>query len=133
MEIDKIEAGPEMDTLIAEKVMGWKLGKSKWIHDYMMHGMFETEEWKGSTKGILTHTKKSWHPSTDISTAWEVVEKLKDELPQGIKISFWKHEGWCVAWKFDSMGALDDGFVLAPTVFLAICRAALKVIENKIR
>jgi len=48
MRVDEMEAGRELDALVAEKVMGW---------EYEARSLFR--------------------PSQDIAAAWEVVEKLK--------------------------------------------------------
>lgn len=65
-----MKAGRELDALIAEKVMGWKKGELNWTID---------ESWidsKGSYKWV-----GKFSPSTNISDAYQVVEKLlKDKL-----------------------------------------------------
>ena len=59
----KMKPGPEMDALIAEKVMGWYKDRSD-------KGMWRTN--KGSLIGYLN----SFTPSTEIAPAWQVVEKM---------------------------------------------------------
>ena len=77
MDVDKLEAGRELDTLVAERVMEWTRGRDKycafdadcWLED----GEFvayaedhkEYEEWTAA-----------WSPSKDIGAAWQVAEKL---------------------------------------------------------
>jgi len=57
--------------------------------------------------------------STNISAAWEVVEKYKDKFES----MYYEFGKWVVLWAFNS----DDGAesIKAETVPLAICRAAL--------
>jgi hypothetical protein len=62
----------------------------------------------------------------DVASAWQVVERLLEILPQGdIHIEHYDHEGWCVSTCFDkSEGGWDD-WVCAATISEAICAAAL--------
>lgn len=70
------------------------------------------------------------HYSTDISAAWEVVEKLRD--PSDDEPDFWvitdegKKNGWTVSsyWAHHD-GNIDNFHIRADTAPLAICRAAL--------
>ena len=71
-EILKLEPGPELDRLMAEKVMGWKRttkgappGCAYWKDD---DGLVRANETPG---GSL-----DWNPSTDIAAAWEVVKYM---------------------------------------------------------
>jgi len=60
----------ELDALVAEKVMGWKL---KHVNDPVMAVIFAN--WVDENDvGIITPDE--WKPSTDISAAWQVVEKM---------------------------------------------------------
>jgi len=59
-----VKAGRELDALVAEKVMGWTVD-----------GI-----WRMYTGEVVRHAagknmKTRFNPSTDISAAWEVVEK----------------------------------------------------------
>jgi len=95
-EILAMEPGRELDALVAEKVMGWTHYR---------------EEWGGVVPDSISHY------STDISAAWEVVEKmgpftqLTADIYNGITV--W-HCSFSVV---DSVDA-----VTAPE---AICKAAL--------
>jgi hypothetical protein len=62
-----VEPGLELDTLVAEKVMGWTRigGHYAWA---TIEG--ETRTWKG------------FQPSTDISAAWEVVTKMLETVAE---------------------------------------------------
>lgn len=127
MEIDNLEAGRELDALVAEKVMGWTLGKPHLLHGYLMHGSVEIECWEGSLKDNVTQTKDSWHPSTDIRWAWEVVEKLKR---YGFELGYQFDESGELEWdaSFDMERHSEAHCVYAPTAPLAICKAALKAV-----
>lgn len=52
--MDPVKSGRELDTLIAEKVMGWT----------------------SIADGHVVPYKGPWSPSTNIAHAWEVVEKV---------------------------------------------------------
>ena len=62
-EILKMEPGPELDRLVAEKVMGWEENRE---FEMDPHGVVKVGE-------IID----LWSPSADIAAAWEVVEALK--------------------------------------------------------
>lgn len=56
-----MEPGRELDALVAEKVMGWRLqGQSYWL-----------------CGDDVVHDVLFWNPSTDMYAAWEVVEKMQ--------------------------------------------------------
>ena len=109
-----MEAGPELDALVAERVMGWtRNDKGFWFKPGKRHN------WN--------HDGLDPPPySTDIAAAWEVVEKIKS-LPAGIDILVRAN---CVAIDLH-MFDMADGLVKdieagdATTAPLAICRAAL--------
>lgn len=120
-----MEAGRELDALIAEKVMGYpafaekvvtKLGDHLVISDHCaICGR------KDGTSECLPHY------STDIAAAWEVVEKLRLSVLQF-------EDGWFADPRLESYrehfwGALgaDDFSATAP---LAICRAALEAVGH---
>lgn len=127
-EIQVMEAGPEMDALVAEHVMGWtregvsRDGKT----DY-----FEHED------GFVIRIHSAWYPSECADHAWEVVEKLK-ELNRSPVLSS-RANGWYVSTRNEGViqhrcqesGALlnakEIGLVTAegPTMPVAVCRAAL--------
>jgi len=67
-EILRMEAGPELDRLIAERVMGWKAGADFFVADGKISRIHR------ATSG--TAVSELWSPSTDIAAAMEVVNKL---------------------------------------------------------
>lgn len=127
-EIDNLEAGRELDALIAEKVMGYKHYKTRNpfdCSDEEIHDMVET-----GGDGVLTNVEELPHYSTDISCAYLVLNEFKTVY------IWWNDSGsmWQV-WldrkrmvQEDCRGsACDDSDIKdEPNLALAICRAALK-------
>ncbi len=72
----------DTDRIMAEKVMGWKYFES--ITDFVDPSYCETKDGIHFTFIVYEH---GWHPSTDISQAFEVVEKMR-ELPSEKRVSF---------------------------------------------
>ena len=119
-EILKLEPGPELDRLMAEKVMGWKRttegappGCAYWKDD---DGFVRANETPG---GSL-----NWNPSTDIAAAWQVVEKLASK---GIVVVIESegalnniYEVLFHRWGSDAIVGIARGSICE-----AICRAAL--------
>ena len=113
-EILSMEAGREMDALIAEKVMGWIL------HPHKTHWMiYEGDQTK--TMRPKYRNYGDFFPSTNIAAAWEV--------------ALWLREYWG---QFDLLAGLEwhcwhdlehtkpeDKWGMGDTAPLAICRAAL--------
>jgi hypothetical protein len=99
-EILAMEPGRELDALVAEKVMGWtKVGENAW----------EAPNIKGYP--LLPRY------STDIATAWEVVEKIAQKWHD---FNIGRHHGkWSIGWNYK--GSVVD-LKTAPE---AICKAAL--------
>lgn len=113
MKVKNMPAGPEMDRLVAEKVMGWTHGQTG--ADYC--------GWQGakSYPGERYNRKNDahygiWNPSKEIAHAWEVLERMDTmtlrKLPGG---------SYACAYLRDDI--LYHG--LGDTAPLAICRAAL--------
>ena len=99
-DIDKLEAGLELDALVAEKVMGWFVAKGP-------HS-------PTSPPDLIPRY------STDIAAAWEVVEKMID---QGRR--FVINNNFSRTMFIADFCGRD---VLEKTAPLAICRAALKAV-----
>jgi Phage ABA sandwich domain len=115
-DIDKLEAGDELDVLIAEKVMGCKTrkGPAQWLYCDCPKGYMEP--WPHGNMGSDGSIKDY---SSDIAAAWEVVEKYKG-WGSGFHI-------WTVN-LFTEVKFMNTE-VRANTAPLAICRAALKAIS----
>jgi len=122
--------GPELDALVAEKVMGWSVSEDGTV--------WRDESLKYPDRLPLLE----WHPSTQIGDAWQVVEKVK-ETTGGALMIISRAKDALVAWApFDAqweetsrnpmtMRVLLSSYVEAPTVPHAICLAALKAVEQK--
>lgn len=127
-DVNRMDACPEMDVLIAQLVM-------KWYRE--TRGDFPTVKyWMPSG-----HNESCWEPSVNISDAWEVVEKINSltELPKIGSVDLVVKVGlgdnpFCEIFEKSPMGYVGQsktfkGIVVnAPTAPLAICRAALKVV-----
>lgn len=118
-----LEAGPELDTLVAEKVMGWKS-----CHDHMGNEQWDTGLHirnipENPTMKVFRYGPSPWSPSTDIASAWEVVEKLKQEHGYSVSVNC---AGVVAPWGCE----INNKFVWESTVPLAICCAALAAVEQ---
>ena len=113
-EILNMEAGREMDALIAEKVMGWD------VHPHRTH--YINRDAKNEHPYFVICG--DFEPSTDIAAAWQVVEKMSsrkdwDEHPVCIVRNYAFKDMWTVELRDYDFDAT------AETAPLAICRAAL--------
>lgn len=106
-DFDKLEAGPELDALVAERVMGIDLD---------------------GTKPHLPYRGVGCTPySTDIAAAWEVLEELGD-VTLGHQARVCNGQWVCFV---DTSGPFQGPSGAADTAPLAICRAALKAAERE--
>ncbi len=123
-----MEAGRELDALVAEKVMGWRdvrPGHYTGSPGTMYGKAPQPQPWdspQDRTKGV------SFVPfySTKIADAWEVIEKLADRDPM---IAMWGYEDGTAGWFCDFEGIKDH----ARTAPHAICLAALKAVGVELR
>jgi hypothetical protein len=117
--------GPEMDALVAERVMRWKL-KDYGDHGEWLDSVGEQTDWydQGGTGDYYEcHMHcQVWSPSTDISAALEVVEKLKERYRR--VVLSWLANEWLVRPGWET-GDDDNSCAFSPELPLAICRAAL--------
>ena len=111
-EILALPAGPELDAVMARKVMGFELAPAddegfRW--------------WDGPNRKCYLYEENTFHPSTEIEAAWTVIKKMQMETTSfGV---YWNPEGW--------YACFDDGnrhYGYAEKAPLAICRAALLTI-----
>lgn len=104
----------KIDVLVAEHVMGWQLGSAGDLECF----------WDSAAKKL--RAVEDWTPSSDISAAWEVIEKLH-VLVLGISRSADKN--WHARFsRYHGMGDFEDfPSVTNRSAPLAICLAALKV------
>lgn len=134
MKIDEMQAGREMDTLIAEKVMGYVLSALS-LPAYPKYKLCDVASGKftGYAKNVPNY-------STDIAAAWEVVKEIKKQGwsfrysnnayadTQHAAAFYGGHRGI----GRDILGGdyiyNDNAWAIANTECLAICRAALKAV-----
>lgn len=117
MDINRIPVG-QLDAVIAEKVMGLRV-----VREPAGFSEGEFDVWRDAAG----HKHSEGHPprySTDIAAAWQVVEKMAPIWGKKFRLSFddgeWELEP---AWNSPVCGH-------GKTPALAICRAAVKLIEN---
>lgn len=151
MDIDNMQAGRELDALIAEKVMEHRvLGRANadcFDCDWVIYGEggsepvyleeCQCEEWKASMAevGIQEEPNIFGHYScclkvvpeysTDIAHAWLAVDRLIPAKADNINISM-RFGQWRVDFELEGCILVTSGE--GATVPLAICRAALKAV-----
>lgn len=123
-----MKAGRELDAIIAEKVMGLRVGEYIPVEiqpDHIIYEGWPILDDKGDRVSGLQHY------STRIKDAWEVVEMLSEtyDLVQTHTYPGPQPERChCIILK--NFGSVDWTVDHAPNMPLAICRAALKAIEK---
>lgn len=127
-----MDAGRELDALVAEKVMGWV-----WWHNtdadltiLVPSDQSWPDKWHFAS-GAGNCTKPADHGaphySTDIADAWEVVERLRE---RGYYLEL---RGWVQVNDFMACFIMPGGkeyCITDNTAPLALCRAALAVQEG---
>jgi len=76
-EILKLEPGPELDRLVAEKVMEWEKGKD---FDCGREGSLVRYPFRNRA------LSKKWSPSTDIAAAWGIVLHVIKTLDCNVRV-----------------------------------------------
>lgn len=118
---DPLEAGPALDALVAEQVMGWRLSK-------------DGHAWKDATSGTMAYRDDGpwldagdlpWNPSDNLDDAWEVIEKLEG---MGIYLFRLGRDGAGSSWRADFDHLPTSSRAEAATAPLALCLAALKCV-----
>lgn len=115
-DIMNMTPGRELDALVAEKVMGWK---ERVDFDCIVEDTDVLIRYEPFSMEV-----REFHPSTDISAAWEVVEKIVSkgfsiQLDfEGDDYAFWINSGTRKLYEYGKT---------APE---AICRAALLAVMN---
>lgn len=126
-----MSAGPELDALLAEKVMGWRR------FDNWSQGMgMEQPFFLVGESGVIVYRHpdlgKSWSPSKNMADAWDVVEKIEKTVNfqiDNVGMQNNDHRRWRVlfGWSDDPISIVAD----ADTAPLAIARAALQTVLAK--
>lgn len=106
-----MQAGRELDALVAEKVMGWEVTIANGWEAY-----FETESGQfGPWVGL-------WQPSTNMSDAWEVVREM---VRKGTYVEIAQGQELCTCcFNYDDYLTVER----CESAPLAICLAALKAV-----
>lgn len=113
-EISQLEAGPEIDALVATEVMGWK-----WQNEY-----WDTTPWVSGKAPHHVRRTKDWQPSKKASQAllvWQAMEywgRILVVEPCG-------EGGWTISECDKVIGIYDVPFPLA------ICQAALTTMQEE--
>ena len=137
MDVDKLEAGRELDALIAEKVMGWQTEPNPDGSLSVFNQAVEYIYLIGCEEGY-PDCAPPWWPSTDIAAAWEARTKVVDstgavmELMDygGPKDDFERYACTFLKERPNSGGLEWGASGWANTVTLAICRAVLKPVKD---
>jgi hypothetical protein len=125
---DSMVAGRELDALVAERVLGWKL------IDRIEMGWGEGPDVWDCTNGkdadeCYSPTRQHFAPSTDISAAWAVVERMREN---GFGPTLWSDSQFSMPhWyaHFDPPIGKTKGIEKqADTAPHAICLAALAAV-----
>ena len=113
-------AGPELDRMVAEQVMGWRLEDYETGLPAPADLYPDADGWAWSGRCGEAYM---WQPSTDLACAWEVVERMRDHDHAVVVIDL--PEAACAALLHYRAQIIPSEMSRAATVPLAICRAAL--------
>lgn len=114
-EILAMEPGRELDGLVASTVMGWHI-----VEGHMTGRLFWHDA-NNHSHGVIY----DFNPSTDISAAWEVVEKMRETHKRAFTNEL-----------YGIMNPKREAFQIAPIDLiwhmnpLNICKAALLAVMN---
>jgi len=133
-----VNPGRELDALVAEKIFGmtFDVGNGPCPMTQFVHYVEQQFDVAKTNSGVELHTlllKKEKllmqipHYSTDISAAWEVVEKTK--LLENYAMGIFQGE-WTIAEEFSCV--VQGIIAQAATAPYAICLAALKLCGEKL-
>lgn len=131
-EVLDIQAGKELDDLVAKNVMNWHTKKISTVRGAITFYL--------DNEDYVNRPVYNWNPSEDISDAWEVVDELsehgwyleiKTNFPVDVTVSIRDSRSgtWDTQGLYDKWITKDCG---GKTVPLAICRAALLTVIDKL-
>jgi hypothetical protein len=137
-EILGLEAGNNLDILVAEKVFGWRKGTNEYnILGWQWSKRDGTPVLDDSWDGVwVTPLSCTPNYSTDIKAAWEVVEKMREKSFYVRVNSIGKYFECCFIKNFVNENNTPGSFIglsnTCKTAPEAICKAALlAVLEEK--
>lgn len=120
VEILALEAGPEIDALVAERVMGWHLEITEPSGDYH-YWVDDAGVRRGhGPDGPVVQGTRVWRPSTDIAAAWQLVDLEREPFSLFFNGLVWRAV----------FGVTGTFAAEAKTAPLAICRAKLLSVSN---
>lgn len=123
-----MKAGRELDALIAEKVMGWKVVPGQYKHIVPPNAQLERSTFcEYVTSSLSVPAMKLPTYSTDIRAAWEIVEKLCPQEDEFQLKRFNKKEWDC------NFSYFMETSCQADTAPHAICLAALKAVGYEVK
>lgn len=129
MEIANMQAGSDMDELVAQKVMGLERHGIGWYDkDGLCHSY--THDY-ADVRGY--QERAIWRPSTRIDNAWFVVEAM---MGKGAAVSIQHWDGLTcpdTIWEVSFASPGFRGEACCHTAPLAICRAALRAVADETR
>jgi hypothetical protein len=126
MNIDEMQAGREMDALIAEKVMGFTV---KCILGRYQIALFDVETGERAP-GMF---KNLPYYSTDIAAAWEVRKVIQLLGFDAVNVHITTDNPYCQFIKPIYEDSIEQYIAYAETDALAICRAALKAVMKGVK
>lgn len=134
MNVDQMTAGPELDEIIAIKVMG--------LHKVMGESCKEGAVWK-DRRGLKVSGHRPPRYSTDMGDAWEIVEELRllritlsvsSIEPFDPKVRYcepFNHDEKYQVQRWNDDEQLFDNPVYGKTAEEAVCKVALKIIGSQ--
>ena len=135
-DIATMKAGPEMDALVAERVMGCPPPWEHEMHtsedsyyDFCLRCRAKGPDvygWEGPAEKECPRAK---FYSTDIEPAWQVVDKMLTKPHLYFKLHRWGDDVFVGMEGFENMQAVRL-FGSAAEIPLLICRAALMALEK---
>ncbi len=119
-----MDAGQELDALVATEVMGWRRTITGTLCDSWVDARGWPTGW-GDYDG-----ERVFEPSTDIAAAWQVVERL-NTLGYDVQVDSYEHGTMWSAILYKGLRGEGEQ-IEGPTTFTtaphAICLAALKAV-----
>lgn len=126
-----MKPGPELDALVAEKVMGWERAQARCRE---CSSLAERWIWKKNGQYVADASGECrYSPSSSIREAWEVVEHMSKTTKEYWTIEYFSTGALVV---FDYEGGRDLPWVAGEhrasedTAPHAICLAALKAVDE---